>query len=465
MTRHAPLTYPRWIALALARALQADDHLTHGRSVDALLARAMQCLDDGARPWLLPLCRALAAWPEPMWRAQTVRTLADRLQTMAPFDERQDASTYDRWRVRRLLLRPTRQLPLPFALEGLTLPALPTESSVAEWLDLTLDELDWLAGDAHRYREATATPQRPQVTAARHYQTLLLTKRRGGLRLIEAPLPRLKAVQRRVLTGLLAQVPVHEAAHGFVPGRNVATHAAGHAGAAFVVSFDLQDFFPSIGRARIEALFRTLGYAEAVAGRLAALCTTRTPATVRERLAADGPMGPMGFLGVRRLASPHLPQGAPTSPALANLCAFGLDLRLDGLAHRFGARYSRYADDLVFSGPERLGRDLRTLQAWVQGIIEDEGFRLRHDKTRRMPAAGRQRVTGVVVNTRPNLPREDYDRLRAELHRLAAQGPVDPGLRAPLLGRLAWATQFVVPSRATKLRRMFDDIRFKTPSD
>ncbi len=459
MTRFVALPYRHWIALSLARALQADDHQVGGRGADALLARARQCLGDEAKPWLLPLCQELAAWPEPVWRSLSVRMLADRLQTMAPFVDGMDPSLHERPQVRRLLLRPSRQLPPPFALEGLTLPHLPTEAHLADWLGLSIEELDWLAGDAYRYREASPTARRPWVEPSRHYQCLLLPKRRGGLRLIEAPLPRLKAAQRRILSDLLSRVPVHEAAHGFVTGRRVATHAATHAGQAFVASLDLKDFFPSIGRARIEALFHTLGFTEAVAARLTALCTTRTPAMVRDRLRSDGSLS---HQDARRLASAHLPQGAPTSPALANLCAFGLDLRLDGLAHRFGARYSRYADDLVWSGPAPLARDWRTLQAWATGVIEDEGFRLRHDKTRRMPAAGRQRITGVVVNERPNLPREAYDQLRAELHRLGAQGPVDPGLRAPIVGRIAWATQFVVPSRADKLRRMFQAIDFGT---
>jgi len=290
-----------------------------------------------------------------------------------------------------------------------------------------------------------------------HYRCLLVPKRRGGLRLIEAPLPRLKAVQRRVLDGLLNTLPCHEAAHGFVPGRNVATNATVHAGQDFVIRFDLRDFFPSIGRARIAATFRTLGYSDAVVERLTTLCIARTPAPIRERLREDGSIDADG---ARRLASPHLPQGAPTSPALANLCAFPLDLRLDGLAHRFGARYTRYADDLVFSGPSTLRRDQRELRAWVQAIVEDEGFRLRRDKTRAMPSGGRQQVTGVVVNTKPNLAREDFDRLKAELHRLGTSTNVDPELRSAVLGRLAWARQFLAPSRVEKLQRMLDAIAF-----
>lgn len=415
MNAAAPLTYPRWIALALARALQTDDESQRGRESDALQARAEHCLGDEARPWLKPLCIALARWPTPVWRAHSVASLAEALLALDAFHEGFDRGRFPRPTVRRLLLRPSRMRPLPFALEHLVLPDWPTEGDLAAWLGLTPEALDHLAGPAQRFREAVPTPRRPFTETTPHYRCLLVPKRRGGLRLIEAPLPRLKATQRRVLDGLLNTLPCHEAAHGFVPGRNVATHAAVHAGQDFVIRFDLRDFFPSIGRARIAATFRTLGFSEAVVDRLTTLCTARTSAAVRERLRKDGAID---WDGAKRLAAPHLPQGAPTSPALANLCAFPLDLRLVGLAHRFGARYSRYADDLVFSGPGTLRRDQRGFRAWVQAIVEDEGFRLRPDKTRAMPSGGRQQVTGVVVNAKPNLAREDFDRLKAELHRL-----------------------------------------------
>ncbi|WAC74825.1 reverse transcriptase family protein [Roseateles sp. SL47] len=456
MSSAVPLTYSRWIALALARALQADDHTPNGRETHALLGRGCACLGPEHRPWLQGLCGVLAKMPEPVWRHLTPQALASHLQTLPEF-----WAGFDRSRppvqVRQLLLRPSRMTARPFALEAAPLPEWHTLADAAEGLGVDLPMLDVLAGPAQRYREATATPQRPHVRATHHYRSLLVGKRRGGLRLIEAPMPALKAVQRRLLDVLLSKVPVHEAAHGFVPGRNVASHAREHAGRHWVFRFDMQDFFPSIGRARIQAVFRTLGYADSVADHLATLCTVRTPRAVRERLAEAGELS---FMSAKRLASPHLPQGAPTSPHLANLCVFSLDLRLEGLAWRFGARYSRYADDLVFSGTRAQPLDPGVFHAWVREIVEDEGFRLRVDKTRLMRTGGRQTVTGVVVNETPNLSRPDYDRLRAELHRLGRQDRVDPRLRDVLLGRLAWAQQFVVPSRMAKLQRLFNAIPF-----
>lgn len=432
-----------WIATALAHAFLADAEQPGGRGAAALQARAVQCLGEDA-PWLRPLAAAVATELIRRREWHTVPTLAAWLRELPQLDDAFDPER-ELPRVRRLLLRPARMARAPFALEALRLPRWDTPADLAAWLDIPLDRLEWLTGRAQDFRE-TQADRRPGA----HYHPLLKAKRSGGLRLIEIPKPGLKQVQQKLLAGLLDAIPTHEGVHGFVRGRSAITHAREHAGHAVVIAFDLRDFFNSIGVARIRALWRTLGYPEGVAEALARLGTTRTPLAVRERLLDDGGID---FMGAKRLASRHLPQGAPTSPALANLCAFGLDLRLEGLAWRFGARYGRYADDIVFSGPPELAARSRTLQAWVRAIAQDEGFALHPGKTRRMPAHRRQAVTGIVVNERPNLARDAYDRLRAQLHACAAEG-CDPGTWMQLQGQVGWACQLVAPSRAQKLQRM-----------
>ena len=140
--------------------------------------------------------------------------------------------------------------------------------------------------------------------------------------MIERPKARLKEIQRWILREMLVWIPVHDAAHGFVRGRSARTHASAHLGRRLVMRFDLEDFFASVSAARVYGIFRTAGYPEAVAHMLTGLCTNVVP--------VDEPVS--GRLA-RRLATPHLPQGAPTSPALANLAAYRLDCRLAG----FGA--------------------------------------------------------------------------------------------------------------------------------
>lgn len=436
-------TYRHWIATGLAHAFLADADRADGRSVAALHARARQCLGLDA-PWLKTLAAAVATEFSYRWERHTVPALADWIDGLPELDDAFDPD-HDKPRVRRLLLRPARMVRPPFALEELRLPRWDTPADLALGLGVPHERLQWLCSPAQDFRQS-----RDDAPHSSHYHPLLKPKRSGGLRLIEIPKPGLKAVQQRLLAGLLNGIPAHESAHGFVKGRSVLSHAREHAGNAVVIAYDLRDFFNSVGVARVRAVWRTLGYVEGVAEALAALVTTRTPLPVRERLVDAGGID---FLQARRLAARHLPQGAPTSPALANLCAFGLDLRLEGLAWRFGAHYSRYADDIVFSGPRQLAAQSRALQGWVEAIARAEGFVLHPRKTRHMPAHRRQQVTGIVVNERPNMERGAYDRLRAQLHAMAAKG-CDAETWARAQGQVAWASQLVVASRAQKLRRM-----------
>jgi RNA-directed DNA polymerase len=330
--------------------------------------------------------------------------------------------------------------------------------ALAERLELSAGQLEWLA-DA-RGLERTVLDEK-----LRNYRYRWLARRSGLPRLIEAPKARLKEVQRWVLHEILDHVPAHEAAHGFTVGRSARSHAALHTGQRVVLRLDLRDFFASIAAARAFGIFRALGYERAVAHTLTALCANRIPASVwtaASRPTDPGLIQPHFWLG-RQLATPHLPQGAPTSPALANLAAFGLDRRLTGLGRSFDLRYSRYADDLTFSGERLTGRANRSLIALVTRIVGDEGFRLHPDKSSLRTAAQRQVVTGVVVNERLNVARDEYDRLRALLHRLAigsSERPPTPravDLQAHLRGRVAWVAS-LNPRRGEKLRRLLEAI-------
>jgi hypothetical protein len=225
-----------------------------------------------------------------------------------------------------------------------------------------------------------------------------------------------------------------------------------------VLRFDLEDFFASIPAGRVYGVFRTAGFPEDVAADLTGLVTNVVP--VSEWATALRAADPFVIAAHHRLAAPHLPQGAPTSPALANLCAYRLDCRLAGLADAIEATYTRYADDLVLSGDSRLLGNAARARGQVAAIVRDEGFRLNPRKSQLMTRAGRQRVCSVVVNERPNVARADYDRLRAQLHELALSGPAAanrsgvPDLRAHLLGRISWV-EALNPARGVRLRRQF----------
>jgi hypothetical protein len=263
-----------------------------------------------------------------------------------------------------------------------------------------------------------------------------------------------------VLHRILDRVPVNDVAHGFVPGRSALTGAWDHVQARTVVRFDLEAFFASIPASRVYGRFRILGYAEPVAHVLTGLTTHVTPLLVL-RTMPDGGTADELFRLRRNLSQAHLPQGAPTSPALANLCAHGLDRRLEGLARAVGATFTRYADDLTFSSV--FGLDPTALAGSVRRIAEEEGFLLNPAKTRVRGQGTRQLVTGLVVNERPNVPREEFDRLKAVLHNCVVHGPesqnraAHPDFRAHLEGRVG-RVEFVNPAKGQRLRRSFEQI-------
>ncbi len=149
-------------------------------------------------------------------------------------------------------------------------PAIATPAELGQLLDLEPNQLDWFADCRRRERSAVVEP-------LRHYRYQWVTKRSGSLRLLEAPKPRLKRLQRRVLDAILAPIPPHEAAHGFRPGRSVSSFVRPHVGRPIVLKMDLRDFFATITAARVVALFVTAGYPEPVARLLAGLCTNTVP--------------------------------------------------------------------------------------------------------------------------------------------------------------------------------------------
>jgi RNA-directed DNA polymerase len=330
-------------------------------------------------------------------------------------------------------------------LNHLELPAFATPEELATWLQIPLGRLAWLV---HRFDDR----QRPATAQKAHYHFRWLRKRSRGKRLIESPKPTLKQVQYRILREILDRVPIHSSAHGFTAGRSIVTNALPHAGKRVVVKLDLENFYPGVSLSRVVAIFRSLGYARETAIWLARLTTSALPL---EMLKSDHDAAPY--------LRDHLPQGAPTSPALANLSAFSLDLRLAGLARSFGADYTRYADDLTFSGDEIFLRSLAVFLPLVEQIVRAERFRVNKSKRRIIRNNQRQQVTGVVVNERTNISRSDYDRLKATLTNCIRRGPSTqnhdrlPDFAAHLRGRIAHVLN-LNRSRGEKLLELFGKI-------
>lgn len=283
-------------------------------------------------------------------------------------------------------------------IQRLGLPAVLSERELATWLEIPLSRLRWFTFDKSQ-------------DPVWHYKQYSVPKRSGlGYRKLLAPSPELKSLQRRVLRGILDKVPPSPSAHGFIHDRSIVTGARVHIGHTFIARFDLADFFPSITLPRVRGVFIDLGYPFAVAYALALLCTEYNRDAVTE---GDS-------VTYRAVGSRYLVQGAPTSPSIANLVTRRLDRRLAGLASRYSLTYTRYADDMVFSGDGAF--DLARFQAMISWIVTDERFDLNNDKTAVSRKPHRQMVTGLVVNAKVSVPREYRRRLRAILHNAQQNG-------------------------------------------
>ena len=282
------------------------------------------------------------------------------------------------------------------------LPALDNPKQLAEALGLTIPQIRWLA--FHR-----------DVASKLHYRRFTIPKRDGSERAIWAPLPLLKESQQWILRNICERLLVPGAAHGFLPGRSIATNAKPHVNSQILLKMDLKDFFPTITVRRVKGLFRKAGYREQIATLLAQLCTeSPREVVVRNDKSYFVSLGPR-----------CLPQGAPTSPAITNAICLKLDGRLAGLADKYGWRFTRYADDLTFSLPNRKKSKperthLAVLKTLVSKVVADEGFVLNEKKTRVIRSGSCQRVTGMVVNgtAGPRATRKVRRNLRAAIHNL-----------------------------------------------
>jgi len=322
-------------------------------------------------------------------------------------------------------------------LQRLGLPVLATAADVARALMLEIPRLRWLAFHT-------------EASAVTHYVRFTIPKKSGGTRELAAPHHDMARCQMWIKLNILDRIPLHEAAHGFVAGRGTMSNAVPHVRREVVVNADLKDFFPTITFPRVKGIFQELGYSPAAATILALLCTEcprqRVSYAGRELHVATGPRA--------------LPQGACTSPALSNLAARGLDARLTGLARKLGWDYTRYADDLTFSTNGEPAQKTAWILARLRHIAQEENFAVNEKKTRVQRPNTQQSVTGIVVNKRPNLPRETLRRLRAILHRAKREGleaqnrENHPHFASWLQGMIAYV-QMVNPAQGQKFKEQF----------
>jgi len=223
------------------------------------------------------------------------------------------------------------------------------------------------------------------------YHIYKISKGNGKFRVIKAPNDELKEIQNRLLREVFYTVMPHDVAHGFVPERSILSNAKPHVGHRMVANFDITDFFPSTKQKMVKAVLqRYYQMDQSTAVLVAGLCCLHG----------------------------ELPQGAPTSPHLANLAMWDADVRLLEMADEHNLNYTRYADDMTFSG----GWTPDGLPKMVGQIIKEYGYRLAPHKIQFYGQHKRQMVTGLVVNEKINIPRKTRKRLRAILHDMEKNG-------------------------------------------
>lgn len=225
---------------------------------------------------------------------------------------------------------------------------------------------------------------RASYNPEKFYRKFNIPKKSGGLRSISEPLPSLKEIQKWILDEILYKCDVSEYTKAYRPGKSIKNNAQFHRNQKIVLKLDIKDYFPSIKYPKIYAFFKRLGYSKAVTTMLANLCCLHK----------------------------CLPQGAPTSPALSNLVTVHLDNRISGFTKKLKIRYTRYADDLTFSGDFNPGIIIN----FVEKVLNEEGFLLNKEKINTMYQNKRQQVTGIVVNKYMQTPRELRKKLRQDIY-------------------------------------------------
>lgn len=226
------------------------------------------------------------------------------------------------------------------------------------------------------------------------YYDFKISKKAGGKRTISMPNKELLIVQKKIQEKILNNITIHDNAYGFVKNRSIIDNAKKHLNKQMILNIDLKDFFPSIHRGRVFYIFKNIcKYDNNTSYCLTKLTTYKN----------------------------SLPQGAPTSPTISNIVAFMLDVRLSKIADKFNINYTRYADDITFSGKqENINNSLLKI---VSGIIEECGFNINKKKTRFASYAGRQEVTGLIVNNNKiSIPIHYIKKIRQELYYVKKYG-------------------------------------------
>jgi Retron-type reverse transcriptase len=225
------------------------------------------------------------------------------------------------------------------------------------------------------------------------YRRFSLKKRKGGYRSIYCPNEALMAIQKTIYNRILSTADIHPAATGFRKGMSIVNNTKPHLGKEDVIKADILNYFGSIKQDRVTKAFMIIGYPADVSKVLAELCCING----------------------------HLPQGAPTSPALSNIIAYEMDKKLTSLSHKFRMTYTRYADDLTFSGDNI---NMVFVFFEIKKIINEENFSVNNKKTNFIIKNQRKIITGISISsgTKLTIPKSKKREIRKNVHFILTKG-------------------------------------------
>ncbi len=228
---------------------------------------------------------------------------------------------------------------------------------------------------------------------AYYYRVFTIKKSNGKMRSLAEPLPSLKEIQTWILENILQEVKVSRYAKAYIKNKTLLENVKYHKNRELVLTLDIKDFFGSINVYQVEQIFLNLGYSSNISNLLSKICTNNEA----------------------------LPQGAPTSPYLSNIYLKNFDEIVAKFCIDNDIRYTRYADDMTFSGQ----MDSDQLTEFVKKELQELKLVLNASKTKLMAKEQRQIVTGVVVNKVIQIPKSDRNFIRNEVYYLLKFGLVE----------------------------------------
>jgi RNA-directed DNA polymerase len=296
------------------------------------------------------------------------------------------------------------------------------------------------------------------------YNTYKVRKKGGGYRWIMSPNKELKIIQNWILVNILNKIEIHDSSNAFVKGKSIVLNAKNHINKELILNIDLYRFFDTITEKRVYGLIKNLGYTEKLSYDIARLLCVNAPKSYWKEIRKENRLK-------KKLINTKpaiLPQGAPTSPMVSNLISKRLDKAFTNYCSKCNIVYSRYADDLTFSGKreEMISLDV------IKNIIRQQGFTINTKKTKYLSNHKKQTVTGITVNSGLHVDKKIVRQINQELFFCLKYGyrnhldykatkgePIKSGYKDWLLGKICFIYS-VEKKRGEKLFSIYNQIEW-----